>query len=38
MFYFYDKLLKRGEILESLMAESKDMSRVSLDFYENLKK
>ncbi|CAD8116881.1 unnamed protein product [Paramecium sonneborni] len=33
-----DDLLKRGETLESLMAKSKDMSSVSLDFYKNAKK
>lgn len=32
------KLLKRGETLESLMAKSKDMSGVSLDFYKTAKK
>ncbi|KAM3135071.1 hypothetical protein pb186bvf_012895 [Paramecium bursaria] len=33
-----DDLLKRGETLESLMAKSKDMSSVSLDFYKTAKK
>lgn len=36
--FVWCKLLKRGETLETLMAKSKDMSTVSLDFYKTAKK
>jgi synaptobrevin family protein YKT6 len=33
-----DDLLKRGEDLDKLMAKSKDISNLSLDFYKQAKK
>ena len=33
-----DDLLKRGEEMDTLMAKSKDLSAVSVDFYKKAKK
>ena len=37
-FNYFLQLMHRGEKLENLMAKSKDMSNVSVDFYKNAKK